>query len=139
MFGKRKPSAAVLEAFTRRLDDEKIHYSVDAEKDIVRVRFNGEYFRSVTFTFIFDSDGESFGLRVFSIAQFTNAQLEDAYEFCNRMNERFRWLRLYVDGDRELTAGLDAVITPATAGAICSELLHRAVNIVDSICKELND
>ncbi len=139
MFGKKKsPAAVVLETFTRRLDEEKIRYSVDSEKDVVRVRYNGEYFKSVTFTFIFDDDGESFALRVFSIAQFTNSQLEDAYEFCNRMNDKFRWLRIYVDEDKELTAALDAVITPATVGSVCSELMHRAVNIVDSICKELN-
>ena len=139
MFTKQKPSAAVLEAFTRRLDEKKIAYSAEPEKGIVRVRYNGEYFRAVSFTFMFDSDGTSFGLRVYSIAQFTRVQLEDAYEFCNRMNEKFRWLRLFVDEDRELTAALDAVITPATARAVCTGLLHRAVNIVDSVCKELND
>ncbi len=140
MFGKKKvsPAAASLQLFTRQLDSENIKYSVDSEKDIVRVRYNGDHFKSVTFTFIFDDDGESFALRVFSIAQFTNNQLSDAYEFCNRMNDNYRWLRIYVDDDKELTAALDAVITPATTGAVGSELLHRAVNIVDSVCKELN-
>lgn len=140
MFGKkRSPASIVLELFTNKLDEEKIRYSVEAEKDIVRVRYNGDHFKSVTFTFIFDDDGASFAMRVFSIAQFTSAQLADAYEFCNRMNDKFRWLRFYVDGDRELTAALDAVITPSNAGAACFELLHRAVNIVDSVCKELNE
>ena len=138
MVMNRKP-AAVLEAYTRQLDAEHVLYRVDAGKRAVYTHFDGEHFRDVAFVMVFDGDGAACGLRVLSVARFTPAQLADAYEFCNRMNRTYRWLRLYVDGDRELTAGLDAVITPATAGAICSELLHRAVNIVDSICKELND
>ena len=138
MFGKKKasPAAAALQLFTRQLDSENIKYSVDSEKDIVRVRYNGDHFKSVTFTFIFDDDGESFALRVFSISQFTNNQLNDAYEFCNRMNYKYRWLRFYIDSDDELTAAIDAVITPSTAGAECFELLARTVNIVDDVLGE---
>ena len=139
MFGKKKsPVAVVLEAFTNKLNEENICYSTDAEKNVVRIKYNGEYFRSVTFTVIFDDDGESFSLRVFSIARFSSAQLDDAYEFCNRMNDKFRWLRFYIDDEKELTAALDAIISPSTAASVCTELLRRAVNIVDSVCKELN-
>ena len=139
MFGmKKNPAAVALQRFTRRLDSEGIKYSVSSDKDVVRIVYNGDNFKSLTFTFIFDDDGKSFALRVFSIAQFTQAQLEDAYEFCNRMNDNYRWLRFYVDEDRELTAALDAVIPNDEVGEIGSELLHRAVNIVDSVCEELN-
>jgi hypothetical protein len=54
------------------------------------------------------------------------------------MNDHYRWLRFYVDEDRELTAALDAVIPADSVGEICVELLHRSVSIVDSVCKELN-
>ncbi len=139
MFGmKKSPSKAALQRFTRQLDSEKLKYSVSSDKDVVRIIYNGDNFKSVTFTFIFDDDGESFALRVFSIAQFTSNQLDDAYEFCNRMNDNYRWLRFYVDDDRELTAAMDAVVTNETVGAVGSELLHRAVSIVDSVCGELH-
>lgn len=139
MFGmKKNPAAVALQRFSRQLDSEGIKYSVSSDKGVVRIVYNGDNFKSLTFTFVFDDDGKSFGIRVFSIAQFTNAQLEDAYEFCNRMNDNYRWLRFYVDEDRELTAAMDAVIPSDAVGDIGSELLHRAVSIVDSVCEELN-
>jgi hypothetical protein len=139
MFGMKKtPAAVALQRFARQLDAERIKYSVSDDNAVVRILYNGDNFKSLTFTFVFDHDGKSVGIRVFSIAQFTSAQLEDAYEFCNRMNDHYRWLRFYVDEDRELTAALDAVIPADSVGEICVELLHRSVSIVDSVCKELN-
>ena len=144
MFGKKKetPAAASsalgsLKLFTSALDAKGIKYRVDDERPVVRITYDGENYKDLTFTFIFDDDGESVALRVFSIEEFTAAQLPQAYAFCNRMNSEYRWLRFHIDSDNELTAGMDAVITSENAGAVCSELLSRAVDIVDDVCGAL--
>ncbi len=127
------------QAFVRKLDAEKIKYDLHSEKPILYVRYKGDHFDSLTFTFIFDDDGESFALRVFSIEKFEPSMLPDAYEFCNAMSYAYRWLRFYVDSDNEFTAALDAVINEATIGDECYELLSRAVSIVDDVCGKMHE
>ncbi|MBE6633390.1 MAG: YbjN domain-containing protein [Ruminococcaceae bacterium] len=124
-------------AFLKKLDAEKVKYSTDGDRPVVRIYYNGANFRNVCFSFVFDEDGLSAGLRAFSVAQFRKDELSDAHEFCNRMNSEYRWVRFFVDSDRELTVALDAVLTPETVASVCYELLERAVSIVDSVCKEL--
>ena len=134
-----KDGFSAREAFVKKLDAEKIKYDLHSEKPIVYIGYKGDNFESLTFTFIFDDDGASFALRVFSIEKFTPDQLADAYEFCNSMNYAYRWLRFYVDSDNEFTAALDAVVTEETIGDECYELLGRAVSIVDDVCGKMHE
>ncbi len=127
------------DAFVRKLDSEKIKYDLHNEKPIVYINYKGDNFDSLTFTFIFDDDGLSLALRVFSIEKFDASQLSDAYEFCNSMCYAYRWLRFYVDNDNEFTAALDAVVSGDTLGDECYELLSRAVSIVDDVCGKLHE
>ena len=151
MFGKKKPTApassssssgvdgyAMRKAFANAMDAKGIKYRLDDERPVVRITYNGKNYESLTFTFIFDEDGKSFALRVFSIANFTPDQLADAYEFCNAMNCKYRWLHFYVDSDNDFTASADAVLDYSTAGAECCEFLSRAVSMLEDVCEELN-
>ena len=144
-FGKKTPPASaknpadkMVDLFVAALKNEGIKYNVSDEKPSVFIKYSGDNFDDLTFSFFFDEDGESVSLKVFSIAQFTKNQLPDAYEFCNQMNNNWRWIRFYVDSDDEFTADMDAVINPATVGAECVEILQRAVRIVDKVIGELN-
>ena len=128
---------AARQLFLKKLDAEKVRYALDEDRPVVRLRYNGENFCDVSFAFVFDEDGLSVGLRVFSVAQFKRSELPDAYEFCNRMNREYRWVRVFIDEDRELSLSLDAVLVAGSVAAICHELLTRMVGIVDDICKEL--
>ncbi len=139
MFGfSKKPEDKMVSLFTDALKAEGINYSVSDDKPSVFIKYNGDNFKSLTFSFFFDEGGESVSLKVFSIMQFTKDQLPDAYAFCNEMNNEWRWIRFYVDSDDEFTADMDAVINPATCGKECVSLLRRAVRIVDKVCGELN-
>ncbi len=134
-----KDGFSARDVFVKKLDAEKIKYDLHSEKPILYVGYKGDNFDSLTFTFIFDDDGESFALRVFSIEKFSEDQLPDAYEFCNAMCYAYRWLRFYVDSDNEFTAALDAVINGDSIGDECYELLGRAVNIVDEVCGKMHE
>ena len=144
-FGKKKSNEdqrgkafQMMDLFLDALKKEGIKYSVSDDKPSVFIKYSGDNFDSLTFSFFFDEDGESVSLKVFSIEQFTKDQLPDAYEFCNEMNNEWRWFRFYVDSDDEFTADMDAVIAPATVGSECVEILHRAVRIVDKVVGELH-
>lgn len=138
-FGKKKdPAKYMMDLFCRHLDEKKLKYDRNDERHIVNLKYKGDNFQSLGFTMIFDEDGESIAMRVYSIVQFKKAQLADAYNFCNEMNVKYRWLRFYVDSDDELTAAMDAVISEESCAAECLEVLSRTVSIVDDVCGELH-
>ncbi len=135
--GSKDPAQRIVEVFTALLDKEGLKYSVSDSKPAVFLNYSGDNFKSLTFSIFVDDDGLSIAVRVFSILKFTSDQLPDAYEFCNRMALKYRWVHFYVDSDLELTAGLDAVISEGTAAAECLELLRRTVSIVDDVYGEI--
>ena len=131
------PAHKILKLFASYMDMKDIKYSINEERDLITVDFvNGDHYEKIRVSFFADEDGDSVAVRSFSLRQYTARQLADAYEFCNRMNNKYRWLRFYIDSDMELTAAIDAVVTPSTAGAECFELLARTVNIVDDVLGE---
>ncbi len=136
--GKKSPADKMVKLFTRKLDAEGLKYNVRDDKPIVSLNYTGDNFKSLTFTFIFDDDGESVAIRVWSIIELEDYQLAEAYAFCNQMNYDYRWLRFYIDDDKELTAAMDAVINPMTADTECLELLNRTVSIVDKVYGKLH-
>ena len=138
LFGK-KPADRMVQLFTDALKKDGIKYTTHDEKPAVFIDYSGDNYNRLRFGFWFDEDGESVQLKVFSIFQFTKSQLPDAYEFCNRMNAKYRWLGFYVDSDNDFTASTDFVLSPGTIGAECLELLRRAVNMLEDVCKELNE
>lgn len=141
-FGKKneKPEDKAVSAFTAALRAENINFSKSDDKPSVFIKYNGDNFNNLTFSFFFDEGGDAVSVKVFSIMQFTKAQLADAYKFCNEMNNEWRWIRFYVDSDDEFTADMDAVVYPdsPSCGQDCVALLRRAVRIVDKVCGELN-
>lgn len=134
-----KEALKTMRAFTAQLDEDGTSYRVDAEMQVVRLSYKGENFDGQSFTFVFDDNGTSCQLYAFSIEAFEEDQLADAYEFCNNLNAKYRWLKFYIDTEHELTAKVDAIVSPETVGRICKELLFRAVDLVDDICKLLQE
>lgn len=137
MFGKKIDGNTMMKNFMKVLDSENIKYTYDESRRVVRCKYTGDHFKSLTFVFIFDEDGESVAIRVFSIEKFEPHQLSDAYAFCNKMNNSYRWVSCYVDKDNELTVSMDAELDPVSGGKECRKLLRRVVNITDDICGEL--
>ncbi len=138
MFGKKKNEGArMMNLFAKAMDDKGIKYTKHDEDPVLFIRYRGDNFEGLTFTFIFDEDGTTLSVKVYSIVKFKESQLADAYAFANEMNTKYRWIKMYVDNDNELTAAMDAVITEKTVGEECLELLFRAVSIVDDVYKAL--
>ncbi len=129
-------ASLLLQSFTQRLERENILFSIDSQKNIIRIRRIGKHFGTLTFTFLFDAKGDSVTVTVFSIQKFASDLLPEAYAFCNKMNNKYRWIKLYIDKDNELTCACDAIIDGNNAGEICLILLRALVQLVDSICRE---
>ena len=138
MFVKKKNEGLkMMKLFAKTMDEKGIKYTQHDSQPVLFIRYRGDNFEGLTFTFIFDEDGGTLSVKVYSIVKFKESQLTDAYAFANEMNTKYRWIKLYVDSDNELTAAMDAVITEKTVGEECIELLFRAVSIVDDVYKAL--
>ena len=135
---KPSPAWGARKLFERQLEQEGIKYKSDEDRYVVRIKYSSESFEEVSFVFLFDDDGCSASLSVYSIAELVRDRMADAWEFCNRMNAKYRWLRFFVDADCELTATADAAFTKESAAWVCRDLLLRAVKTVGAVCDELN-
>ena len=135
----RRDTAAkeMMKLFADKLEKENNYYNIHDETNMITLGFHGENFESLSFAVIFDEDGKSISVRAYSIVRFKEDQLPEAYGFCNGMNDKFRWVKFFVDSENDLTASLDAVISPDSVAEECYELLMRTVSIVDSACEVL--
>lgn len=138
MFGiGKKPAQKALDKIKEFYTKKGIKYELDEENSRMSLKYKGNNFNSLIFSLIVDEDGTTVAFRTFSIMQLKESELAAAYEFCNRMNCMYRWVRFYIDSDNELTAAMDAVVDMETIGEECYQLLARMVSIVDGVLGEL--
>ena len=52
---------------------------------------------------------------------------------CNSLNAKYRWLKFYIDGDKDIMVEDDAILEPESAGDECFELISRTVSILEDV------
>ena len=50
---------------------------------------------------------------------------------CNELNAKYRWVKFYLDKDKDVCVSLDAYIDEHTVGEECLNLVRRMINISD--------
>lgn len=126
--------------FTSELEKKKIGFNydeIDGGKDWVLIRFAGQNCKAITTQFFFDPDGQSVGVKSFSICKTSDKKRMEALEYINSINARYRWLSFYIDVDGEIACDADAWITEDTAAGVCLNLLVRFITIIDDVYPEL--
>ena len=120
-------------AFMQYLDEKKVRYTYKPleKSELISVGYEGDNMKDMDFLFFFDKDGESVSVKCFSIFQFGSNDLARGIVCSNKLNNKYRWIKFYIDEDNEAAASIDAVITERSAGPVCFELLVRMLDIVD--------
>ena len=86
---------------------------------------------------IFDDDDHSAAIRIFGFTQVAPEKYPVMYKVCSEMNKKFRWVKFYVNKDRNsINAEDDAKFEPETCGAEIFELVIRMLQIVDEAYPE---
>ncbi|MFR6641905.1 MAG: YbjN domain-containing protein [Christensenellales bacterium] len=86
----------------------------------------------------FRSDGEHIVMAdCWDVVKVAENKVEKAYALCNELNEKFRWVKFYVDSDRDIRVQLDAIMSEDNAGEVCREIVYRMVNIIDGAYIEI--
>ena len=109
---------------------EKIRYE-DVREHVIKISYKGDNLTLIPIFIYFDEDGDPIvSVKCWNIINFENSD-ELGYSICNELNEKYRWVKFYVDKDADVVAELDAYVDEQNCGAVCATLVRRMVSIVD--------
>ena len=119
-----------------QMDKDEIKYT-EVDDTTLKISFNGDNMKTVTVYAFFEEDGDPFvQFRCWEIESFKNNE-EAALAACNALNLQFRWVKFFLDKDKDAVATLDAALDEDTAGEECCEHMMRFVNILDDAYPQL--
>ena len=99
---------------------------------IVRYSIKGKL-TSYTVAIIFDTRGHAAVLRVFSLLQTPDDKRYELLELINVINYNYRWVRMFLDKDRDLNIQVDAIVDGGGGERIVTELLMCMARLVDEV------
>ena len=119
------------EAFTKYMDKEGVKY-IKQNDHVVTVVYSGNNMESIPIFVFFDEDNEPLvTFKCWSIMNFKRNEAA-ALVVCNTLNSEYRWVKFYLDTDKDIVASLDAMVSIQTCGEECLFLARRMVNILDN-------
>ena len=119
------------------LDSKGVRYTYyerdENRNEAIRVSYNCNNVESVSVFLFFDANDRTVNAKSFSIAKVPTEKLADIYVILNDLNYAYRWVKLYVDEEKEVTVSGDAIISQKTAGEECLEMILNFINIIDEL------
>lgn len=117
--------------FMRYMDRNNVKYT-DVREDVVKVVYTGDNLKSIPVYVFFDKDGDPLVcFKCWDIAKFPDGKIANGVIACNMLNKKYRWVKFYLDDDKDIVAQIDAYVDEETCGSECLNLVKRTVNIVD--------
>ena len=109
---------------------EKIRYE-DVREFVLKITYTGANFSTIPIYIYFDEDGDAnIAVKSWNVANFAG-QRDAAIVLCNELNEKYRWVKFYVDEDADVVAELDAMIPEQNCGPVCMNVVRRVTSVVD--------
>ena len=98
---------------------EKIRYE-DVRVHVLKISYNGENLTSIPIFLYFDEEGDPIiSVKCWNIINFAN-HTELGIAVCNELNEKYRWVKFYIDDDKDVVCSVDAYIDEVNCGSECS-------------------
>ena len=120
-------------AFMAYMDQNGIKYT-DVNERRVDVKYSGDNLNTINVVVVFDEkDADAARFVCWGIGTFKDDKYPNAILVCNEMNAKYRWVKFYVDKDKDVAAELDAHFTEQSVGSVCMEIVRRVVNITDEV------
>ena len=117
--------------FISTLETEGLKYR-ELDDRVVEIRFGGDNLSTIRILVFFSKDGAGYAqLAGMEICSFKDNELAAGLITCNEMNQKYRWVKFYLDKDQDLTVSADAILDINSAGKECLELVLRLVHIID--------
>lgn len=120
------------EAYLRYMDANGIKYR-DEEEFRVRVAYNCKNLKTIAVIVMFDRKGNNLvQFACTDIASFNGDKYAPGVVVCNSLNNKYRWVKFYLDDECDLMVGADAIVDMDTVGPVCCEIVQRMVDIIDA-------
>ena len=117
--------------FMQYMDRSDIKYT-DVRENVVKVVYSGDNLKTIPVYVFFDEDGDPLvGFKCWDIANFKDEKMAAGIIACNQLNDKYRWVKFYLDKDSDVIAQIDAYVDEENCGRFCLSLVRRMVNIVD--------
>ena len=120
------------------LDSKGLRYRVE-EENRIRIAYGDlDNIGRAEVLVIFDDNDTSVGLRCFNVCNIPENKVVNLYEVCSKLNERYRWIKFFVDeNDNTITAADDAIVQAETSGEEVLDLVRKMIHIVDEAYPEI--
>ncbi len=116
--------------FMQGLNEKRIAFT-DFNDQQVRIVYSGNNLKSIPIHISFDEDGDrDCELFCLEIANFSD-KVGEGLVLCNDLNEKYRWVRFYLDSDNDLVVAADGDFSE---NFVCDDNLvniQRLVNAID--------
>ena len=120
------------QAVIDKLNEKELTFEIDEREDGgVGI---GVPFRTFRINLFFDGgdEGAHVALRVV-LEACPPERIANLLMICNSLNGKYRWLKFYIDDDKDIMVEDDAILDPETAGEECYELIARTVSILEEV------
>lgn len=119
--------------FIRTCDREGLKYkeprTTDSGKTAVTLGVSGSHGNSYNVGFYFDTDEKGVAVRVYQFTACNDSNYAKMLLACNQLNNKYRWLKFVIDDDRDINIEADCIISPTTAGTVCTEMFYHVMGI----------
>ena len=103
------------------------------ERPMISMNFGGGDFSytHITINVIFDEDGESAQVLTSPIASVPTEKTSRLLLTLNECNNKFRWVKFYLDDDNDVIADGDVLFDEQNAADVVIEMVMRTASIID--------
>lgn len=128
-----------IEAIQAAFQKRNLKHSVEQNGDhwLLRAGVNGKA-SSYAFLFIKTDDADNdVAVRVFNVVRFPENRRDKGYEVLNKIQQSYRYVRLNMDGDGDVSAEYDFPMNYKNIGEGAIEILVRFTEILDKAYPEM--
>ena len=122
--------------FISYMEQHNVKY-VNVNENLVCVTYHGDNMKSISILIRFSEENDPWAqIACIEIANFKDKE-DIGIRLCNELNNKYRWLKFYLDKDADVIASLDTYIDEDTCGFFCLDLVRRAVTIIDEVYPQI--
>lgn len=117
--------------FIQYLEQQNVLYSTPQDNAVL-VTYNGDNLKKIPIYVFFDKDGDPYVcMKCWDVAKIADEKYEKGLMACNALNQTYRWVKFYIDEDKDVIVQSDTFVDELTCGEECLILVKRMVSIID--------
>jgi len=118
---------------TRKFDEMELHYRVTQGKnsDVIRLSTGTDSGAKIDFTIFPSGEKSDVSMRVYGVVKVPENKSENLMRVCNELNKKYRYVKFFVDSDRDVNVAYDITRNNGELGETVLEIMARFHNIIN--------